>query len=77
MKRSEDGYVPARDFLERCMGPRPEFNDGTELDPFSVNVDDGMLHNCNPSVCRDDKYAMKLDCPCVCDLLLLLCRYSF
>lgn len=43
MQRSDDGYVPARGFLERCMAPRPEFNDGTEVDPVSVDVDDGML----------------------------------
>ncbi|KAK5072719.1 hypothetical protein LTS08_004842 [Lithohypha guttulata] len=40
MQRSDDGYVPARGFLERCMAPRPEFNDGTEVDPVSVDVDD-------------------------------------
>ncbi|KAK5938036.1 hypothetical protein PMZ80_009625 [Knufia obscura] len=40
MQRSDDGYVPARGFLERCMAPRPEFNDGTEVDPVTVNVDD-------------------------------------
>lgn len=55
MKRSEEGYVPARDFLDRCMGPRPEFNDGTELDPVSVNIDDGMLHYHKPPVHRSDK----------------------
>lgn len=46
MQRSDDGYVPARGFLERCMAPRPEFNDGTEVDPVTVNVDDGRL--CDP-----------------------------
>ena len=44
MQRSADGYVPARGFLERCMAPRPEFNDGTEVDPMIVHTDDGMLH---------------------------------
>lgn len=46
MQRSDDGYVPARGFLERCMAPRPEFNDGTEVDPIKVDGKDGMLCNC-------------------------------
>ena len=41
MQRSDDGLVPARGFLDNCMAPRPEFNDGTELDPVQVVVDDG------------------------------------
>lgn len=45
MQKSENGYVPARDFLERCMAPRPEFNDGSELDPIQVKIDDGR--SCN------------------------------
>lgn len=44
MQRSADGYVPARGFLEKCMGPRPEFNDGTELDPIEAVMDDGTFH---------------------------------
>lgn len=49
MQRSDDGYVPARGFLERCMAPRPEFNDGTEVDPVTVEVDDGR--SCNRYPC--------------------------
>lgn len=48
MQKSENGYVPARDFLARCMAPRPEFNDGTELDPISVKIDSGR--SCNMPV---------------------------
>lgn len=44
MQRSVDGLVPARGFLERCMAPRPEFNDGTEVGPIEVIMDDGMLY---------------------------------
>lgn len=44
MQKSVDGYVPARGFLEKCMGPRPEFNDGTEHDPVEAVMDDGTLH---------------------------------
>lgn len=51
MQKSVDGYVPARGFLERCMAPRPEFNDGTEVDPVTVSVDDGRL--CDPQLCTD------------------------
>lgn len=43
MQKSEDGYVPARDFLSRCMAPRPEFNDGADLDPIVVHKDNGRL----------------------------------
>lgn len=41
MERSDDGLVPAREFLQRCMAPRPEFNDGTDLEPVTVSTDDG------------------------------------
>lgn len=50
MQKSDDGYVPARGFLERCMSPRPEFNDGTEVDPIKVSLEDGML--CNLNLCH-------------------------
>ena len=57
MQRSDDGYVPARGFLERCMAPRPEFNDGTEVDPVMVNVDDGRLCDLGSGLCiQNDKY---------------------
>jgi 60kDa lysophospholipase len=40
MQKSPDGLVPARGFLETCMSPRPEFNDGTILDDIDVKFDD-------------------------------------
>lgn len=40
MQKSENGLVPARNFLDRCMAPRPEFNDGDTLDPIDVRVND-------------------------------------
>lgn len=41
MQKSPDGLVPARNFLDRCMAPRPEFNDGEAHDPLDVALDDG------------------------------------
>ncbi len=41
MQKSEEGLVPARNFLERCMAPRPEFNDGEAQDPIGVRLNDG------------------------------------
>ena len=41
MQRSDDGLVPAREFLERCMAPRPEFNDGASHGPIAVQMDNG------------------------------------
>ena len=41
MQTSDDGLIPARGFLERCMAPRPEFNDGMGVDPVTVKMDDG------------------------------------
>ena len=36
MIQSPDGLVPARGFLDRCMAPRPEFNDGGSHGPIRV-----------------------------------------
>ncbi|KAK5211533.1 hypothetical protein LTR99_005616 [Exophiala xenobiotica] len=41
MQKSADGLVPARNFLERCMAPRPEFNDGKTHEPIEVALHDG------------------------------------
>lgn len=43
MQRSDDGFIPARGFLERCMAPRPEFNDGEQHDSVEVSLKDGRL----------------------------------
>jgi 60kDa lysophospholipase len=40
MQKSPDGLIPARGFLETCMSPRPEFNDGSILDDLDVKFDD-------------------------------------
>jgi 60kDa lysophospholipase len=40
MKRSPDGLIPERGFLEKAMAPRPEFNDGLEHSPLEVKTDD-------------------------------------
>jgi hypothetical protein len=40
MQKSSNGLIPARGFLETCMSPRPEFNDGTVLDDIDVRLDD-------------------------------------
>jgi len=41
MQKSANGLIPARNFLERCMAPRPEFNDGETHDPIEVRFHDG------------------------------------
>ena len=41
MKRSPNGFVPARGFLESGMAPRPSFNDGSRPDDIVVVTDDG------------------------------------
>ncbi|KAL8726481.1 MAG: hypothetical protein Q9166_006676 [cf. Caloplaca sp. 2 TL-2023] len=42
MRRSPDGFVPARGFLEFGMAPRPSFNDGSEYRDINVMVGDGV-----------------------------------
>ncbi|KAL8953815.1 MAG: hypothetical protein Q9222_000324 [Ikaeria aurantiellina] len=42
MKRSSNGFVPARGFLEFGMAPRPSFNDGSESRDIDVIASDGM-----------------------------------
>ena len=39
MEKSVNGLIPARNFLERCMASRPEFNDGTVQDNIEVRVE--------------------------------------
>ena len=41
MKRSPNGFIPARGFLQSGMAPRPSFNDGSNPDDIVVVVDDG------------------------------------
>ena len=41
MQQSPNGLIPARNFLERCMAPRPEFNDGETHPPVEVRFHDG------------------------------------
>lgn len=41
MKRSPNGFVPARGFLQSCMAPRPSFNDCSNPDDIVVVTDDG------------------------------------
>lgn len=40
MKKSPNGLVPARGFLETAMQPRSEFNDQSKPDPIDVKYDD-------------------------------------
>lgn len=40
MKRSPDGLIPERGFLEKAMAPRPEFNDGLVHNPLDVSTSD-------------------------------------
>ena len=41
MRRSPNGFVPARGFLDSGMAPRPSFNDGSSCGDIVVVVDDG------------------------------------
>ena len=41
MRRSPNGFVPARGFLEAGLAPRPSFNDGSDLGPLDVVVGEG------------------------------------
>ena len=36
MQKSENGLVPARGFLDACMKPRQEFNDGVQQSDIGV-----------------------------------------
>jgi hypothetical protein len=38
MQKSADGLVPVRGFLETCMAPRREFNDGIDHENIDVSV---------------------------------------
>ncbi|RMZ84892.1 hypothetical protein DV738_g137, partial [Chaetothyriales sp. CBS 135597] len=40
MEKSPNGLVPARNFLERCMAGRREFDDGTPPEVIEVRVED-------------------------------------
>lgn len=40
MQHSVDGLIPARGFQDRCMAPRPEFNDGSSPGPIPVRLND-------------------------------------
>ena len=40
MTRSPEGLVPARGFLENCLAPRVELNDGLAHDPIDVKETD-------------------------------------
>ena len=41
MRRSHDGFVPARGFLQAGLEPRPSFNDGSGPDDIQVSVEAG------------------------------------
>jgi 60kDa lysophospholipase len=40
MKRSPEGLIPERGFLENAMAPRLEFNDGLDHNPVDVRTND-------------------------------------
>ena len=40
MQRSANGLIPARGFLDQCMAPRPEFNDGEPHESIHVKFSD-------------------------------------
>ena len=43
MEKSPDGLIPARNFLERCMAGRREFDDGTKENDMEVMLWDRRL----------------------------------
>lgn len=43
MKRSPEGLVPERGFMDKAMGPRPEFNDGLSHSPVDVRLHDAEV----------------------------------
>ncbi|KAF2753925.1 asparaginase-domain-containing protein [Pseudovirgaria hyperparasitica] len=40
MRKSKDGLVPARGFLQSGLAPRPSFNDGSYPEPLEIVTDD-------------------------------------
>lgn len=40
MRRSADGFIPAKGFLQQGLAPRPTFNDGTYPEPLEIAIDD-------------------------------------
>lgn len=40
MRKSPDGLVPARGFLQAGLAPRPVFNDGSYPEPLEIAIDD-------------------------------------
>lgn len=50
MKRSQDGFVPARGFLDFGMAPRPSFNDGSKLDPLEIVLERDGRRVISPSL---------------------------
>lgn len=43
MRKSANGFIPARGFLEACLAPRPSFNDGSDPDPVQVVTANGHM----------------------------------
>ena len=41
MERSPNGLVPARNFVDRCMAVRPEFNDASDAVHMEARTQDG------------------------------------
>jgi lysophospholipase len=41
MRRSENGYVPAKGFMDACLKPRPSFNDASPTKQVPVVQEDG------------------------------------
>lgn len=43
MKKSPNGFIPARGFLEAGLAPRPSFNDGSNPAPVEVVTRNGQM----------------------------------
>ena len=62
MQKSPNGLIPARGFLETCMSPRPEFNDGIAQGDIGVKVheEDSVPTNVNSLRTPTSTYGKKV-----------------
>ncbi|CCX34481.1 asparaginase-domain-containing protein [Pyronema domesticum] len=60
MKRSENGYIPARGFLDSCLKPRPSFNDGSPTKQVPVAVEEGKVEMVDTLRTPPSKYSRSI-----------------
>lgn len=62
MQNSADGLVPVRGFLEACMAPRPEFNDGKEHEAIDVSVEEDVTKKMRSLRTPKSTYGKRVRC---------------